>query len=186
MKEIESPKNIKVLKTQTIYQGRAFSVQQELLHLPNGQDARMDIIEHRPSVTILPVDEHGLVWFIRQYRHAVGSVMLELPAGVAEPGEPLETSALRELREEIGMRAEILTLLGAFYLAPGYSSEYMQVFLARDLFPDPLPADVDEILEIEKIPAREAIQLAEQGKLLDSKSIITLFWAKKYLQEMGY
>ncbi len=177
--------NFEVVKSQTMYQGRVFTVRQDTLRLPNGDSALIDVVEHRNSVTILPIDEYGQVWFIRQYRQPIASYLLELPAGVAERGEAAEASALRELREEIGMSARKLTLLGSFYLAPGYSSEFMQVYLARDLYPDPLPADKDEIIEVEKKSAGEAYKLAEQGKLMDSKSLITLFWAKPLLVEFG-
>lgn len=176
---------IKVVESRTIYKGRAFTIRQDTLHLPNGQVAQIDVVEHRSSVTILPVDDQDRVLFIRQYRQPIKDYLLELPAGVAEQFELPEASALRELREETGMGAKTLIPLGSFYLAPGYSSEFMQVFLAKDLYPDPLPADADEILEVEKINAAEAYRLAEQGKLMDSKSVITLFWAKPFLSEMG-
>jgi ADP-ribose pyrophosphatase len=112
-------------------------------------------------------------------------VLLELPAGAAEIGEDPLTGAQRELREETGMAAGILQEIGSFYLAPGYSSEFMHIFLASDLQPAPLPADEDEYLTIEKISAREAIHLAETGKLEDSKSLIALFWSRPHLIRLG-
>jgi ADP-ribose pyrophosphatase len=178
--------NIEVIESRTVYQGPVFSIRQDTLLLPDGSSAQIDVIDHRSSVTILPVDEQGQVWFIRQYRQAIAGYLLELPAGVAESGEPPQVSAQRELREETGMAARQLIELGSFYLAPGYSSEFMHVYLARDLYPDPLPADKDEILEVEKKPVAAAYTLAEQGELKDSKSLITLFWAKPILQEMGF
>lgn len=185
--ESEKPSlRIEVVKSRTIFQGRVFNIRQDTLHLPNGQTAQIDVVEHLSSVTILPIDDQGRVLFIRQYRQPINDYLLELPAGVAEQYELPEASALRELREETGMGAKTLIPLGSFYLAPGYSSEFMQVFLAKGLYPDPLPADADEILEVEKITAVQAYRLAEQGKLMDSKSIITLFWAKPFLSEMGF
>jgi ADP-ribose pyrophosphatase len=178
--------NIELIKSQVVYQGPVFSVRQDLLRLPDGNQALIDVVDHRESVTILPVDEHGLIWFIRQYRQPIGGWLLELPAGVAEPGEDPMASAMRELREEIGMAARQLDELGSFYLAPGYSSEFMRVFLASGLYASPLPGDVDEILKIEKISASEAFRLAENGGLPDSKSIITLYWARPQLQKSGF
>jgi ADP-ribose pyrophosphatase len=83
------------------------------------------------------------------------------------------------------MAAGRLEPLGSFFLAPGYSNEYMTIYLAQNLSPAPLPGDEDEIIEIEKISAREAIHLAENGKLEDSKSLISLFWARPYFEKIG-
>lgn len=175
---------LEVLRTETVYQGPVFNVRQDFLRLPNGNSARMDIVEHRNSVTILPLDQTGMIWFIRQYRRPIDRFLLELPAGVAEEGEDPLVNAQRELREEIGMAAGSLEELGSFFLAPGYSSEFMHIFLARELYPSPLPADADEMIEIEKIPAREALAMAGNGKIQDSKSLIALFWARPVLLEL--
>lgn len=177
--------NIAVIESRTVYEGPVFSIRQDLLQLPNGNTAQIDVVDHRPSVTILPIDEQGQICFIQQYRQPIGMYLLELPAGVAQEGEQLEQSAMRELREEIGMGAGIMIELGSFYLAPGYSSEFMRVYLARNLYPDPLPADQDEILEVKRVSAAEAYKWAEDGQIQDSKSIITLFWAKPHLIELG-
>jgi len=177
--------SIELIRSETVYRGRVFEVRQDFIRLPNGKTAQLDIVAHRDSVTILPLDDQGRIWFIRQYRRPIDAYLLELPAGVAEPGEdPLE-NAQRELREETGMGADSIQLLGSFFLAPGYSNEYMHIFLAQDLFPSPLPGDEDEIIEVEKIPASEAYRLAETGKLNDSKSIIALFWARPFLFDPG-
>ena len=176
---------IELLRSETVYRGRVFEVRQDFIRLPNGKTAQLDIVDHRDSVTILPLDNEGQIWFIRQYRRPIDDFLLELPAGVAEPGEDPLTNAQRELREEIGMASGLIQLLGSFFLAPGYSNEFMHVFLAQDLFPSPLPGDEDEIIEIEKISASEAYRLAEIGKLNDSKSIIALFWARPHLLGLG-
>jgi ADP-ribose pyrophosphatase len=177
--------DIEVLHSETVYSGRAFKIRQDSLRLPNGNLVQIDVVDHRGSVTILPLDDQGQVWFIRQYRHPIEDYLLELPAGVAEAGEDPQTNAQRELREEIGMAAGRMQLLGSFFLAPGYSSELMHVFLASDLSPAPLPGDEDEILEIEKIPARQALKLAETGELHDSKSLIALYWARPHFERLG-
>jgi ADP-ribose pyrophosphatase len=171
--------------SQTVFEGRVFKLRQDWVRYPDGRRVLLDIVDHNGAVTILPVDDEGQIWFIRQYRHAAGKELLELPAGVAESDEAVETSALRELREEIGMGAEHLEKIGGFYLAPGYSTEYMHVFLATGLYPAPLPGDETELLSVEKIPARQALHLAEAGLLDDSKSLITLFWARPLLARLG-
>lgn len=177
--------NIKVARSQVVYSGPVFKVRQDFIHLPNGNQAQIDVIDHRSSVTILPLDAQGQVWFIRQYRHPIRRYLLELPAGVSEEGEQPLISAQRELREEIGMAAATITPLGSFFLAPGYATEYMTIFLAQDLSPSPLPGDEDEIIEIEKVTARQAIDLAVTGNLEDSKSLIALFWAKPFFEKLG-
>jgi len=177
---------IEVLQSHTVYKGPVFSVRQDLLRLPDDNQVWIDVVDHRDSVTILPIDNLGQIWFIRQYRQPIGKPLLELPAGVSEEGETPQVSALRELREEIGMAAREMVELGSFYLAPGYSNEFMRVFLARELYSSPLPGDIDEILQVEKISAREAYSLAETGGLPDSKSLITLFWAKPLLSRLGF
>jgi ADP-ribose pyrophosphatase len=174
-----------VLSSQIMFRGRVFNVRQDRLLMPDGNQTQIDIVEHLGAVTMIPVDEQGQIWFVRQYRHAIGVKLLELPAGAAEEGEDIEIGAQRELREEIGMAAHSLHHIGSFYLAPGYSSERMHVFLASDLYPDPLPGDDNEFLAIEKIPARQALSLAESRKLEDSKTLIALHWARPYLAHSG-
>ena len=172
--------------TQTVFEGRVFNVRQDRVRYPDGRLVQMDIVDHYDAVTILPVDADGQIWFIRQYRHAAGKELLELPAGVAEAGEEMVVSAQRELREEIGMAAQRLEKIGGFYLAPGYSTEYMHVFLATGLYPAPLPGDESEFLSVEKIAARQALHLADSGLLDDSKSLIALFWARSLLARLGW
>jgi ADP-ribose pyrophosphatase len=174
-----------VIDSHVVYEGRVFSLRQDRLRMPDGRLIQLDIVSHNGAVTVLPVDADGQIWFIRQYRHATGEELLELPAGAAEASEDPWASAQRELREETGMAAAHLERIGGFFLAPGYSTEYMHVYLATGLTPSPLPQDEDELLRIEKISARHAMRLAEEGVLQDSKSLIALFWARPYLERLG-
>ena len=173
--------NVEVIESKQIYRGRVFSLRQDKLRLPNGRQVELDIIDHPGAVTMVPVDEDGQIWFIRQYRHSCGGFLLELPAGASEIGEDPEISAQREIREEIGMAARNLQKIGGFYLAAGYSTEYMHIYLASDLYPAPLQKDEDELLTVEKISAREAMKMAESGQIEDSKTMVALFWARPYL-----
>jgi ADP-ribose pyrophosphatase len=170
----------RILQSKTIYQGRVFDIRQETVQLPNGRAVQLDIVAHRGAVTILPVDEKGQIWFVRQYRHPAGETILELPAGVIEAEESPEECARREVREETGMAADKLQKLGEFYLAPGYSTEYMYVFLAKDLHSSPLQQDEDEVLSVEKIPIERAYTLAQAGKFRDAKTLAALFLARPY------
>lgn len=167
----------KILQSELLFQGRAFNVRRERIQIENGVQSLLEIVEHQPSVTILPLDDAGEVWFIQQYRHPARMEILELPAGVIEANEtPLEC-AQRELREEIGMAAGEMLRMGGGFLAPGYSTEFNHFFLARKLKPDPLPSDVGEILRVRKIPYARALQMAKQGEIEDAKTLATLFQA---------
>lgn len=174
-----------LVSSATVFQGRIFDVRQDFLRLADSRVIQMDTVIHNDAVTVLPVDSEGNIWFIRQYRHAIGREILELPAGVAETGEDPLDSAQRELREEIGMAAGQLVKIGGFFLAPGYSTEFMHVYLGTELTPAPLPGDETEIIRVETISAGQAVRLAEQGGLQDSKSLIALLWARSTLERMG-
>ena len=172
-----------LIKSEVLLQGRVFKVRRDTLKTSEGSETKLEIIEHGGSVVVIPVDEDKNIWFVRQYRHAAGSDLLELPAGTRDGNEPFEKCAARETREEIGMEAGTLTKVGEFYLAPGYSSEFMAVFLATDLKHNPLDPDEDEFLSVEKIPARQALQLAERGEVQDAKSLAALFLARPHLEK---
>ena len=146
--------------------------------------ASFDIVEHVGSVIILPLDADGQLIFVRQYRHAAGLDLLELPAGTLDKDELPETCATREVREETGMAAGKLESLGGFYLAPGYSTEYMYVYLATDLRYDPLEADADEFLTVERFPLKEALSMFESGEIQDAKSLAAILLARKHLEKM--
>jgi ADP-ribose pyrophosphatase len=175
--------SFELLKSETLMKGRAFTIRRDTLKTPDGRETKFDIVEHGGSVIILPVDDGGNLLFVRQYRHAAGMDMLELPAGTRDGDEPYEECAAREIREEVGMEAGRLEHIGSFYLAPGYSTEYMGVFLATDLKHNPLEADDDEFLVVEKIPVGEAIAMAERGEMPDAKSLAALLMARPQLEQ---
>jgi len=175
--------SFKLLKSEILMQGRAFTIRRDTLMAPDNRETRFDIIEHIGSVVILPVDRDGNLLFVRQYRHAASVDLLELPAGTLDnAGEKPEDCAAREIREETGMAARKLTKIGEFYLAPGYSTEFMHVFLATDLYHDPLEADADEFLSVEAVPAAEAFRMAARSEIPDAKSLAALLLAKAYLE----
>lgn len=171
-----------VLHTETTFRGKAFDVRQDQITLPDGNRAKLDIVVHNESVSMIPVDAEGQVWFIRQYRHPAQKELLELPAGVMESGEQPEVSAAREIREEIGMAAGQLKKLGTFFLAPGYSTELMHVYLATGLSEDPLQPDRDEFIRIQKVSIEQAFQMAESGEIQDAKTLAALLLARPVLE----
>jgi ADP-ribose pyrophosphatase len=171
-----------LIKSEPLFKGRAFGIRRDYVSTPDGRETKFDIVEHGGSVVILPVDENRNLILVRQYRHAAGKELLELPAGTREGDEPFEHCAAREIREETGFAAGRLERVGHFYLAPGYSTEFMVVFVATDLVHDPLKPDEDEFLQIEKIPLRRLFELIEMGELPDAKSLAALLLARKFLE----
>ncbi len=169
------------IRSETLLKGRAFLIRRDYLKTPDGRETKFDIIEHGGSVVIVPVDKDGNLIFVRQYRHAAGMDLLELPAGTLEAGEDPAVCAAREIREETGFAADRIEKIGDFYLAPGYSTEFMHVYLARELRYDPLEADADEFLSVETIPFEKALQMALAGELPDAKSLAALLLAKSFL-----
>ncbi len=165
------------------YTGHVFDVAKVHIQLPDGRKRYYDLVQHGDSVSIVPVDDEGRIYFVRQHRIGANKTLLELPAGVLndDAEDPL-TCAKREMREEIGLDAKTLQRLGGFYLAPGYADEYMTVFLAKGLFESPLDPDSDEFLEIETMPISEAYQLALAGEFEDGKTLAALLLAQPFLQ----
>jgi ADP-ribose pyrophosphatase len=174
----------KTLQSEHIYRGRAFDVRRDTVCLPNGVSVNLDIVEHVGAVTILPFDSEGRVWFVRQYRHPSGVELLELPAGTLEVGEDPLTCAQREIQEEVGMSARRFQKIGEFFLAPGYSTEFMHVFLASDLYPSVLPQDEDEFLSVVPLLLDRAYESAKIGLIQDAKTLAALFLAQPYLGKM--
>jgi ADP-ribose pyrophosphatase len=172
---------VQVLSSEVKYRGRAFDVRVDEVVIRPGITSRLDIVDHPNAVTVLPLDAAGNVWFIRQYRHAAGQALLELPAGTLKPQEDPLPAANRELQEEIGMRAAQLEPIAEFYLAPGYSTEKMYVFLATGLSASALDQDEDEDITIEKVPLERVLALVEGGALVDAKSLVAVLVAARRL-----
>ena len=164
-----------LLRSEILLKGRAFAIRRDWMKTPDGRETKFDIIEHGGSVVIIPLDSDGNLLFVRQYRHATGQDLLELPAGTLEKNDDPDVCAAREIREETGFAAGKLEQLGQFYLAPGYSTEFMVVYLATDLTHDPLEADADEFLSVERIPFAQALEMARRGEMPDAKSLAALF-----------
>lgn len=157
------------------WQGAAWHLRVETIPLPDGHTLERGIIEHPGSVVLVPLREDtgkSEVIMLRQYRSALDKTILELPAGTREWHEDWLHCAQRELREETGYRAEAFAPLGEFWPAPGLSDERMVLYLATDLALDPLPADVDEVMEVQPMPLSELVTMALNGRLQDGKSVI--------------
>lgn len=170
-----------VLESRMIYRGRVVSLRVDQVQLPDGKTAEREVVEHRGAVAIVPLFNSETVLLIRQYRQAVGEVLLEIPAGTLEPGELPDDCALRELQEETGYRAGRLKRLFSQYLAPGYSQEVLHVYLAEELEQATQQTEEDEMVELVPLPLNAVPALIEQGEIKDAKTIAGLLMTLRRL-----
>jgi ADP-ribose pyrophosphatase len=158
-----------------------FRLIQEEVTLPNGLTKKLDVIRHPGAAAMVPVLDDGRVVLIRQYRHAVGGIIWEIPAGTLGPEESPADCARRELREEIGHEAGELRELGELIPVPGYSDERIHLFLAMKLREVSQDLDDDEVLEVEILPLERALAMIRSGEIVDAKSIVGLMRAQEHL-----
>lgn len=170
-------------KNEVIFRGRVFNLERLTVRLPDEKLHFFDMVRHPGAVVILPLDDQGQIWFVRQYRLGAMQELLELPAGTLEPGEKPEVCAAREIREETGLAAGKLVKLGEFFMAPGYTSEYLHIYLGTDLHPAPLEGDADEFIHPEAISLEKVKDMVKEGVIRDGKTLATLLLAQNYLEK---
>lgn len=171
----------KTLESRRGFDGRLLHVRVDTVALPDGKTGTREIVEHSGSVVIVAVQD-GQVHFVRQYRHATGQTLIELPAGTVDPGEDHAQAARRETEEEIGMTPGRLTHLAEGYVSPGYSSELQSFWLAQDLKPAASRSDDDEFLDVVRMPFAEAVEWATGSRCRDVKSVVGLLMAARKLE----
>ncbi|MDX1994968.1 MAG: NUDIX hydrolase [bacterium] len=169
----------KIVSTQTLYDGRIVKLDLHEVELPNGQHSKREIVRHPGAVAVVAFDTEGKVLLVRQYRTAAGKVLLEIPAGTLNPNEPPLDCAVRELQEETGYRPGKIDSMGGIYTAPGYTTEFIHLFLATDLSESRLQADDDEFIEVVRLPLPEALHRIEQGEIVDAKTTSGLLLASR-------
>jgi ADP-ribose pyrophosphatase len=160
--------------SRVVYDGRLINVRLDKVMLEEGRAVIREVVEHPGAVLLLALDDDDNVFLVRQYRHPVGRRLYELPAGTLDEGEEPAACAERELREETGFRPSRLEALGGFFLSPGYSSEYIHLFLATGLEEDPLKAEEEEGLTALRLPLSDALRMIERREIQDAKSIAAL------------
>ena len=160
-----------LIDSENVFEGRVFALRLDTLRTPEGHTFRREMIYHPGAVCMVPIDSDGRLLLVEQYRHGARTRLLEIPAGTLEPGEDPGETAARELREEVGMRAERVESLGGFWIAPSYATEYLHLYLCRELTPDPLPGDEDEDIEVVRLTPYEAVAAIDSGRIIDAKSI---------------
>lgn len=163
-----------------IYSGRIFDVRIDEIREGTTEYER-EIVVHGGSAVIIPVFDDGRVALVRQYRHAAGKYLLEIPAGTLDGGENPQTGALRELEEEIGVRAGKMEKICEFYVSPGFLSEKMFVYLATELTPTVQRLEADEILTIERYSFPQIFSMIASGEIEDAKTIAGICIASEKL-----
>lgn len=171
----------KTVESQTVFQGRIVTVKLDKAQLPNGRLTSREVVEHPGGVAVLPLDADGCVTLVRQFRYPFQRVLLELPAGKLEKGEDHRACGLRELEEETGMTGGEFTYLGGLYLSPGYSSEVLHLYLARELRQGTSHPDEGEFLNVEKMPFQELLDRVMAGEIHDAKTVAAVLKTKVYL-----
>ena len=171
----------KVHRTVTLHEGRVFRLVSERVSLDNGVITDMEVIRHPGASAVVALSHGNTLLLLKQYRHALGEYIWEIPAGTLNRGEtPLEC-AKRELIEETGFSGTVWHDLGTILPVPGYSDERVHLFLARDLEPARQNLDYDELLEVNRIGLDQAMEMIQRGEIQDGKTVSGLFLARCWL-----
>lgn len=163
----------KTLKSNIIYEGKVIIVNCDDVILPNDNIAKREIVHHRGGVAVLAIED-GHAYMVRQFRYAYGKELLEIPAGKLEKGEEPYSAALRELEEEVGLKASKLISLGQIYPTVGYCDEIIYLYLALDFTKSQASLDEDEFLNVFKMKLEDLYQMISDNKISDAKTIISL------------
>jgi ADP-ribose pyrophosphatase len=160
--------------TKNIYTGKVVTLNIDTVRLPNGETIELETIRHPGAAAVVPVKDDGTVVLIRQFRHAAGGFIYEIPAGKLHPGEDPLHCAARELEEEVGYRASSFKLLSSIFTAPGFADEVIHVYHATGLTKGRQQLDRDEVLDVIEMPLTEAVAKIEDGTIRDAKTIVGL------------
>ena len=164
------------IRGETVFKGMLIDICHDVIRLPDGREAVREIVKHAPAAAVLPVDMDGKLIFVRQYRHAVKDLALEIPAGILEKDEDPAVGAARELEEETGMKAGKFNFIFKFYSSIGFCDEVLSVYIAEDLSVTGQNLDEDEFISIEKYTPDEAFILISNGQIVDSKTTAAVLY----------
>ena len=165
----------RTMKTDRIYEGKIVSLKVETVELPNQKYSKREIVEHADAVAIVAITDEDEVILVKQYRKAIDKEIIELPAGKIEINENPRDCAIRELGEETGYTSNDIEHLVEFYTSPGFCTEKMYVFLAKNLVKSDFAPDEDEFVECIKVKFDKAIEMISTGDIADAKTISGLY-----------
>lgn len=169
----------RTLATREVYKGRVVHLVVEEVVLPNGHEMALEVIHHPGAAAVVPFVTAEDILLIRQYRHAAGGFLLEVPAGKLDHGEPPEVCARRETEEEVGWAVGRLTPLGPIFTTPGFTDEVIHLFAAHDLRPSTARPGQDEVLSVVRMSLAAAVDAIERGEISDAKSVCAILLAER-------
>lgn len=164
----------KLASSERLFEGKVINLRRDTVFLPNSRTATREVVEHPGAVAVVPINKEGNIILVRQFRHPIQQIMLEVPAGKLDPGESPETCAVRELAEETGFTANKLRKLTSIYTTPGFSNEIIHLYLAEELVNSDLQPDDDEFIHTEVFTPKQIRQMINSGEICDGKSIVAL------------
>lgn len=181
MPDADAPTPDVTLRSETVHEGKLLTVRVDTVRLPSGNERGREVVVHPGAIALVPLLDDGRVVLVRQWRHAVGQVLLEVPAGTREPGEDPAATAARELAEETGYTAREIVPLGAFFTAPGFCTENIHVYLATGLTAGDATPEDDEGITLAHLPLADLPAAIARGDIRDAKSIAAVAMAQHYL-----
>ncbi len=162
-------------RTRLLYKGSFFVLEAEHVVLPNGHETELEVMHHPGAAAVVAVDDDDRICLLRQYRHAAGGWLWEIPAGKRDPGEDTAATAARELREEAGVTARAWTSLGFIFTTPGFCDEQIHLYLARGLERVPPAREAAEVMEVHWLSLTQTEELAAHGEITDGKTLCALY-----------
>ena len=155
-----------------IHQGQYIKLRKDVIEADGHPKKTWELVIHPGAVAIIPIDKNGNLVLVEQWRRAIEKITLEIPAGTLDPGESPGVCAQRELQEETGYKANTLTAFGGCFSAPGISSEYVYLYIGKDLEKSPLIADDTDVIDVRTVSMVKALELIEDGSITDAKTIV--------------
>lgn len=173
----------KTLNEEYAFKGRIINLRVDTVELPDGSHSTREIVEHNGGIGILPIDDEGFTYVVKQWRSPYKKVVTEIPAGKRDGDENPLDGGIRELKEEIGATAKEIISLGELYPSPGYCGEIIYLYLAQGLQFSQQCLDEDEFLNVEKMPFTKLVDMVMSGEISDAKTIAAVLKANKLLSD---
>ena len=171
----------KTVESQVLYQGKIVTLRRDVALLENGKTALREVVEHPGGVCVLPLEADGTVYTVKQFRYPFSRVIEELPAGKLDGPEAHREGAIRELSEEVGLEAGELIYLGGILTSPGFCTEVLHIYLARDLRHGAQHLDEDEFLSVERTTLDDLTERVMSGEIEDAKTALAVLKVKEFL-----